>query len=157
MAQTPQTPNPDPWNPTAAVAAWLLPGLGHYILGEKRRALILACSIGLVWLGGLVIGGTSVINHKAHMAWFAGQAMTAPSILIDLGGQFRAERSTDKTPARDPIFEPSFGHMYEQGILYTAMAGLLNLLAVIDVAYRPPNHRQAYTTPDTASGQEARA
>lgn len=144
MARTSQPPTADPWNATAAVAAWLLPGLGHYIMGEKRRAIILACSIGSVWLGGLVIGGTAVINHKEHMAWFAGQALMAPSILIDLGAQFGAERSADDTPSRNPMFEPSFGHMYEQGILYTAMAGLLNLLAVIDVAYRPPNHRRPH-------------
>ncbi len=129
------------WNPSAAVAAWLLPGLGHYFLGERRRGLILACSIGAVWLGGLVIGGTSVINRKEHPAWFVGQMLAAPSILIDLGGQFGAQRHPDSSPDNAPAFEPSFGHMYEQGILYTALAGLLNLLAISDVAYRIPGAR----------------
>jgi len=39
-----------------------------------------------------------------------------------------------------PAYEPSFGHIKEQGVLYTALAGLLNLLAILDVAYREPCH-----------------
>ena len=42
------------------------------------------------------------------------------------------------TPA-DATYEPSFGQVYEQGMLYTLLAGLLNLLAMMDVAHRPTN------------------
>jgi len=151
LAKSHQASEVGKWNPSAAVAAWLVPGLGHYFLGERQRALVLACSIGAVWLGGLIIGGTSVIDRQEHPAWFVGQVLTAPSILIDLGGQFGAQRHPDVSPDKSPAFEPSFGHMYEQGILYTALAGLLNLLAITDVAYRVTGHRQP--APSGEAGQ----
>ena len=53
------------------------------------------------------------------------------------------------TPANCPevgVYEPSFGHVYEQGMLYTLLAGLLNLLAILDVAYRHPEPRHDSAT-----------
>lgn len=129
------------WRPDAAVGAWLLPGLGHALLGEPKRGLIIGLAIGLLWLGGLLIGGIGVVNRETHPAWFVGQAMTAPSLVSD----FIVRRLPEPQPAAaDGVrsaYEPSFGRVNEQGILYTALAGLLNLLAILDVAYREPGHR----------------
>ena len=52
----------DQWNPAAAFFTWLLPGLGHWMLGHRRRAVILGGAILLLWLGGLLIGGIGVID-----------------------------------------------------------------------------------------------
>ena len=140
-AQTPM------WNPIAAVAAWLLPGLGHYLLGERRRAVILAVTVGSVWLAGLLIGGIGVVNRVKHPAWFLGQMLVAPSVAVNFGRQFIDENHLmpvpdSPNPCDHAIYEPSFGHVYEQGILYTALAGLLNLLVIMDVVYRHPRHRR---------------
>jgi hypothetical protein len=121
------------WNPTAALGAWLLPGLGHLLIGESRRGAILMVTIGAVWLGGLLIGGISVIDRKDHPAWFLGQMMLAPSVGINIIHQNLRLPPPMPGNAR---FEPSFGQVYEQGMLYTLLAGLLNLLAILDVTYR---------------------
>ncbi len=132
------------WHVAAAIAAWLLPGLGHYLLGQRRRGLILGLSIGGLWFAGLLIGGLAVIDFEEHPAWFLGQALTAPSLIVEQvhemllasspAGPQPPLHADDPTPA----FEPSFGRTQEQGILYTALAGLLNLLCIIDVLYRDP-------------------
>ena len=134
------------WNLAAAVAGWCLPGLGHFLLGQSHRAVLLAVTIGSLWLGGLLIGGLSIVDHTDHPAWFLGQMLIAPSLAADwYRGQLVAEqaaaypdvpRSELFDPQHDPPFEPAYGRAHEQGTLFTSMAGLLNLLAIIDVLYR---------------------
>ena len=127
------------WHITAAVAAWLLPGLGHYLLGQRRRGLILAVSIGGLWLGGLFIGGVSSIDRSAHPAWFLGQMLVAPSVVVEYyHHRLRSNGVVQPLPHDDPAYIPSFARTNEQGVLYTTLAGMLNLLAVIDVLYRDP-------------------
>src|SRR5689334_6624988 len=63
-------PTPGPWNPPlesakpvpesqwrldAALAAWVVPGLGHYLLGEGRRAAILFVCIMIPWIWGFLL------------------------------------------------------------------------------------------------------
>ncbi len=136
------------WNMTAAVATWLLPGLGHYLIGERRRGSILAATVGTIWLAGLLIGGVSVIDRRDHPAWFLGQMLLAPSVVVDFGHQYLRNQTPNPVPnpTSSPPYEPSFGQVYEQGMLYTLLAGLMNLLAIMDVAYhhqvRPAGRRE---------------
>jgi hypothetical protein len=127
--------------PLEAAAGWLLPGLGHILLGQRLRGLILMASILGLWLTGLVIGGITCVNSTDHTAWFAGQALVAPSFAVD---RYRAYIKVDPYPPPGPkaAYEPSYGRANEQGILYTALAGLLNLLAIIDVVYCDPDRRR---------------
>jgi len=143
---------------TAAVAGWLLPGLGHLLTGHTARGLVLAVTLGSLWLGGLLIGGLSVVDRQADPAWFLGQALIAPSLAAD---RYRAQRVTEHgvahpdapggrlVPADHPPFEPSFGRARELGTLYTSLAGLLNLLAILDVVYRPVPPARSRTAPPT--------
>lgn len=143
------------WYPVAAVGAWLLPGLGHVLLGERQRGLIIGVTIGLLWLGGLLVGGIGVVDRAAHPAWFIGQALAAPSVVSDYILR-RQPRPDANTPDQGHnAYEPSFGRVQEQGILYTSLAGLLNLLAILDVAYREPGHRGLPRRP--AQERETRA
>jgi hypothetical protein len=161
------------WNPHAAVAGWLIPGLGHIILGQRRRGIILCIAITALWLGGLLIGGVSVIDKydrgeppddkpelRSRSWWYWGQVMIAPSIAIDYLRNNMAVAHSEKLgykndpnprarllpPSPDgldtPPYEPSFGRVAEQGTLYTALAGMLNLLAMIDVLYCDPRIRR---------------
>ncbi len=128
------------WHFAGAIAAWLVPGLGHLLLGQRGRAAILFASIGLLWLGGFFIGGVGVFDRKSHPIWFMGQMLIAPSVLVE--GYHRSLQSPEGLPPRpdDPAgpYQPSYGHVHEQGVLYTSLAGMLNLLAMMDVLYRDP-------------------
>ncbi|MEX0885346.1 MAG: hypothetical protein WD009_02800, partial [Phycisphaeraceae bacterium] len=74
-----------------------------------------------------------------------GQLLLAPSVIVDaLGGYFR----------HAGLLAESFGRPAEHGLLYTTLAGMLNLMAVVDALYRDPvepRHR-----PETAPGRGAR-
>jgi hypothetical protein len=111
----------------AALSAWLVPGLGHILLGERRRGTILMLTLMLLWLAGLVIGGIGVIDHEQKWWWFCGQMLAAPSVLVDW-----------LRPMVSDV-EASLGRVAEQGTLYVTLAGLLNLVAILDVLYRDPN------------------
>lgn len=137
------------WHFAGAIATWLIPGAGHIMLGQKGRGLILLASIGLLWVGGFFIGGVGVFDRKGHPVWFMGQMLIAPSVLVE--GYHRSLQTSVGMPPRpdDPagLYQPSFGHVHEQGVLYTALAGMLNLLAIMDVLYRDPKdsrHRYHY-------------
>lgn len=127
------------WNFTAAIAAWIFPGLGHVLLGHVRRGAILAVTIGLLWVAGLLIGGISVIDRHHHPIWFLGQMLVAPSLAVEAGHRHLINQYGTPMPGEDPIYQPSFGRVHEQGTLYVALAGLLNLLAILDVLYRDPD------------------
>ena len=132
------------WNIAAALAGWLLPGLGHILLGERRRGGIVAVTILLVWLTGLLVGGVSVIDHVKQSKWFAGQMLLAPSVLVDQYHQsLRRQVGGEPRPAGPGApaapYEPSYGMPADRGTLLTTLAGLLNLLTIFDVIYRRPD------------------
>ena len=123
------------WHVTAAVATWALPGLGHILIGHAKRGLILMITIGLLWVGGLAIGGIHVIDSRSY--WFLCQMLVAPSLAANqIHKQLPLASPDDPTPRNGRTHQPGFGRVHEQGTLYTALAGLLNLLAILDVLYR---------------------
>lgn len=147
----PDTSHPAParrapaWNLPAAVAGWLVPGLGHFLSGHVRRGVILFVCIGGLWLSGLLIGGISVVSTRSLngslRAWFIGQAMIAPSFAVE----YTHDRYRARFPGREPRpddasvpYQPAYGRAYEIGTLYCALAGALNLLAIVDIVYREP-------------------
>ncbi|MCC7145214.1 MAG: hypothetical protein IT443_02075, partial [Phycisphaeraceae bacterium] len=116
---------------------------------------------------GLLLGGISVVDHHDAQAsvkerrlslWFLGQALVGPTIPVDLYLQHLKHKSVAEFgdlprpgdyPA--PFYGPAFGRMAELGILYTALAGLLNLLAMIDLVYGDPRRGEG----EKSSGGDA--
>lgn len=136
---------PPVWNIPAAVAAWLIPGMGHILAGHTKRGTILLFCIGGLYLVGLLVGGISIVHARnadgTLRPWYLGQSLIAPSIAIEYThDKLRARtEGADPSPYDETIaFEPAYGRAAEVGTLYTALAGLLNLLAIIDIAYREP-------------------
>jgi hypothetical protein len=151
------------WHLAPALAGWLLPGLGHMLIGQRQRGGILMVTLLVLWAAGLTVGGISVIDRKAHPYWFAGQMLTAPSVMVDWYHQRLKQGGPPQPPSqtgRRPAYVPSFGRVAEQGTLYVALAGLLNLVAMLDVLYRDPNdprHRAAEAEAETEAASESEA
>jgi hypothetical protein len=130
-----------------AVAGWLVPGLGHVWLGQRKRGLILLAGIYGLFMLGLLIGGIDVVDYQEDTLWFAGQACAGPPALIVgyIHQQWKVKHAGWRYPlppdppsqGHRPPYEVSIGRVNELGTLYCAMAGLLNLLAIVDVIYRP--------------------
>ena len=103
------------------VAAWLVPGLGHLLLGRKWRALILFASIGIMFVLGLAMQGqffsTSSGSYLQTLGYYGelcvGLAMPGARFFGYSGG--------------DLFFVSS-----DYGTAYLVSAGMLNVLAVLD-------------------------
>ena len=103
------------------LAAWLIPGLGHLLLGRKWRALILFASILSMFLLGLAMQGEFFSLHSGSylrtLGFFGemcvGVAMPAAVFLGYSGG--------------NPYFVSS-----DYGTAFLVAAGMLNVLTVLD-------------------------
>lgn len=146
--------------PAAALLAWLLPGLGYVYLGDRRRAAAVGLSILGLFTGGVFIGGIDVVDRAEDKWWYVLQVLNGPvAIAADYAHQnyfkmsvtgFRGgtQRVTPPPPAPGsgppPKYSKSLARVNEAGTLYTAMAGMLNLIAVLDCLWhRPPARRRA--------------
>ena len=102
--------------------AWLVPGGGHFALNETRRATIICVTIVLTFLVGLYVGSVGVIDPVHAKPWYAAQLMNSPAVFF-LG---RLGTAGDY---------PVYGRPNEIGQIYTSIAGLLNLLCIVNAIY----------------------
>src|SRR5687767_14271216 len=125
--------------PVVALAAWLLPGLGYFLIGQRARGLTVCVTILLLFASGLLIGGVRVVDEFDEYTsvakvidkpWYMGQILAGP---VALTTAKEAKRVDDY---KRPVFASSHSRVNEIGTLYTAVAGMLNLLAIIDAADR---------------------
>ncbi len=118
VGQRPSVASPHPVQVLAC--AWLFPGLGHWLQGRRLRGtIVFALLFGLFASGTWLADGTN-LSRERHFYYWSGQFL--------LGG-----------PAF--VFERLFGYRrvtgelpwVDVGLLYACMAGLLNVLAMLDV------------------------
>lgn len=138
--------------PFVAVAAWILPGAGYWLLRERARAVTAGVTILILFVLGLLIGGIRVIevpgfgDHGRPLAqfdamdeirdkpWYIPQFLNGPVALIASWASVVCSR--DEPGTSQSIAVRSHARTNELGVLYTAVAGLLNLLIVIDSTWR---------------------
>lgn len=107
--------------PAVAVAlAWLVPGLGHVLQRRfLRGAIVFALLFGL-FAAGTAMAESSNLSRERHFYYWAGQFLIGlPGIAAEaLCGSMRVEREIAYVDA---------------GLVFGCVAGLLNVLAMIDV------------------------
>jgi len=109
-------------SPVAAlVFGWIFPGAGHAYAGQRGKAVLFGVLITGLLVAGFAMGrGTNLLPNEW---WFAPQlGAGGPAALLAPFSQYLAiRRPVDwASPVR------------EIGTLYTAVAGLLNLLVMMD-------------------------
>lgn len=124
--------------PVAAILAWILPGLGHWLLGERRRGVIFFIVITVTFWAGIAVGGVrTTITPKENGAWIAAQLCAGPQALGALyWSSYRSNHYPNELKAGYPGSNIS--------VVYAGVAGLLNLLIIIDTLARA-EARQAVT------------
>jgi hypothetical protein len=104
------------------LASWIVPGAGYFLLKEKSRAIIVFTVVVLTFITGLYIGSIGVVDPVGAKMWYVAQIMSSPAVAaigyISAGGEY-----------------PVYGRPSEVGQIYTAVAGLLNLLCIINSVY----------------------
>ncbi len=171
---------PERFHPVAGVAGLLLPGLGHVVLGQPRRAFAVGLGVLGLFFGGLLVGGIDTIDSREDRLWFYVHALVGPvTFAADWvnQNQFKAW-ALDMTPAgrAEPAFRSAYpgevrvsnaqdgrmpypqltrtpqwgdgtvfqgspgagksvGKVNEVALLMVALAGMLNLVAVLDALF----------------------
>jgi hypothetical protein len=106
----------------AAILAWLVPGAGHLYLGRRGKALLFFCAIGALFALGVLMDSRlemtlTLDDLLASLFSVAQMAVGAPYVLArGLGYQAGEVRSVT----------------FEYGNTFTAVAGLLNILVILD-------------------------
>ena len=118
----PKPPKPD----TArlirlCVAAWLIPGSGHYLLGRRWRALVLFLGIVIMFVFGLLMKGqffsVGSASYLETLGYFGELCVGLPMPVASFFGY----------SGGDPFFASA-----DFGTAFLVSAGMLNALAVLD-------------------------
>jgi len=117
------------------VVAWLIPGAGHWLLGMRQRAVIIFVAICSTFLIGLILGSIELIDPQHAKAWFCAQILTGVPAIIATLLQDTATSITNIA---------SYGRGVDIGQVYAGVAGLLNLICILDALLRS----QQLTAPD---------
>jgi len=113
------------WLPAVALA-WFVPGGGHFLLKRQGRAALLMVSVTVMFLFGLFMRGSM----------FTPQSGDLLTILINCGG-FVGDLASGILYLIATWLgynQPDMaGHVYDYGTKFLVSAGLLNVLAMVDV------------------------
>lgn len=113
--------------PLAGLLAWILPGLGHLFLGLRGHGLIHLVVIGATFWGGVALGGVqNTVKPTERTAWFLAQLSTG-SFALGAYGWSKALGNSSPTYTRATE---------DVAVVYTGVAGLLNLLVILDALVR---------------------
>jgi len=108
-------------SPTVQVAAaWAVPGLGHLLQGRVLRALIVFALLVGLFAAGTLMADFSNLSRERHFYDWSGQFLLGlPAMAVEfLSGRPRVT---------GPIAHA------DVGLLFACLAGLLNVLAMLDV------------------------
>lgn len=192
----PETPRSPVSIPVVVVCAWLIPGGGYFLIGQRARAMTVFVAVAALFLAGIVIGGIRIMDppgwgqygymtqlvqqydrrHREmtddyttvepsspdeernpstsdldqHVGaalwhqpmaelvdkpWYVGQILCGPMTLLASAVSVNAAHPTAAEPSVEK-WPSSHSRSWEIGALYTAVAGMLNLLVIIDSAHR---------------------
>jgi hypothetical protein len=107
--------------PVLMALAWLVPGLGHLLLGRRSRAAVFAIVITIGFVTGIVVEGELIMPR-------AGDPLSFLAALANLGSGVL-------------FFAARFAHLgegvvtavsWEYGNTFLLTAGMMNLLLVLD-------------------------
>jgi hypothetical protein len=126
MTDTQPTPmSTSAWLPALALG-WLIPGAGHFLLRRQGRGILVFVSVTTMFLLGLMMRGpmfepqggdllTMLIYYGGFVAHIASGALYFVTIALGYN-------------------QPDIaGHVYDYGSKFLVGAGLLNILALVDV------------------------
>ena len=114
----------------SGLLAWIIPGLGHIYLGLRIRGLVLLVTITATFWTGVAIGGVrETVDPQEKKLWFIAQIFNGGNTL----SAYALSQSIARTAAGSGSPAP-MGHWLsaDVGVHYTGVAGLLNLLVILD-------------------------
>ena len=136
-----------PVHVASGLLGWIWPGLGHLRNGDGRRGRLVMLGVVGLFLAGVLVGGVDCVDRREDGLWFLAQAGAGPiaflvdaanSLLLKSGkvGEMLPMTLPNGTMTQVNSFR-SVGVVNDMGTLFTAMAGLMNVVAVLDALRGP--------------------
>lgn len=120
--------------PLAGLLAWILPGLGHIFLGYRIRGIILLVTVTATFWTGVAIGSVqATVDPQERKLWFAAQICSGGNTLA---AYTLAEVAEAEAEASGITPAPAHWRSADVGVHYTGVAGLMNLLIILDAISR---------------------
>jgi hypothetical protein len=107
--------------PFFAIAAWIIPGLGHLALKRWGRALIFFASVGGLAITGYLLRGNVFPPHRGDLFGTLGFLADASTGIFYVLAKFFERAGPDVSRAAG-----------DYGTRFIAAAGIVNLLSVFD-------------------------
>lgn len=125
--------------PIAGLLSWILPGAGHAFLGDLNRGIIVFVTIATTFWGGIAIGGVrTTIDPQRQKLWFMAQICNGSHAIV--AGAWA--HGTREGLSAGQLAHSEWKSL-EIGLVYTGVAGLLNLLVIMDTLVRADaSHRR---------------
>lgn len=132
----------EPRGPTPGgfvLAGWLVPGLGHWLIGRRLRAVIVFVVLMGLFVGGTLLAEGSNLDRERHFYYWSGQFLVGAPAMIWEAIHGHAQLRGDIRYA-------------DAGLVFACLAGLLNILCLLDVQAQSEGiaQRRATETPEIA-------
>jgi hypothetical protein len=157
--------------PVVAIAGWLVPGSGYVLLGDLARGVTVGVTIILLFIMGLLIAGVRVVEVPGYdvttgnpivypprsgewimksapiaeirnKLWSVPQVMAGPIAIVAAAASVHAAEADPARPGHS-VGALTHSRINEIGALYLSVAGLLNLMSIIDAAWRASSAAEA--------------
>lgn len=102
------------------ILTWLVPGLGHFLYGRRGKATFYCVTILFTFVFGMWLGEWCNVSVEKYSLFLIAQVWNGGPTLIALK-LTEGLRATHDIPYLDA------------GLLYTAVAGLLNVVILVDL------------------------
>ncbi len=132
LAQGRGLPSPSPMG--AALLSWLVPGSGHWRLGQKDKGVLMGAAVAVMFGLGLWLSNGNAVDRPMFSAWWIGE------VLFGGGAAFAALVTAPLEQGYPPRF-------IDHGVAMCTVAGFMNLVVMID----------AYTLSEQRAGAPAGA
>ncbi|MCC6671342.1 MAG: hypothetical protein IT458_09790 [Planctomycetes bacterium] len=103
---------------TAALVSWVVPGAGHWLLGQRDRALLMGGATLLLFVLGLAFAQGHAVDRVHASAWWIGQVLCG--LPAALAGVLLGPREFAALP-----------HFYDLGLMLATVAGFLNVVVMV--------------------------
>ena len=123
------------------VAAWLVPGAGHWIIGRRSKAVLYFVTVTATFVTGALLAQGRNFNYERDGVYFLAYMFNGLETLLAWATTQGLERT-------------STIRYYQLGFLYSAVGSLLNVVAMMDFLSLCGRTREA-SNPSPATGRES--
>jgi len=119
------------------ILAWLIPGAGHFLVGQRKRGIILGALVIVTFLFGMFLSDFRNISpFDRHPIWAVAHLFGG---LVSMLAAFFTRH----------LYIEEMNPFYDVGCLYSGVAALLNIIVAVD-AYDFAHERSEAPAGETA-------